>query len=98
MIELTIYRALQEGITNGIRHGASNQFQFSFTQQSGLIQFVLSDQGTPPLQLVEGFGLKSMRERVEDVGGQLSISSGGSARGITLAITIPIEPTIEQMR
>jgi signal transduction histidine kinase len=97
MIELTIYRALQEGITNGIRHGASNEFQFSFTQQSGHIQFVLSDQGTPPLPLVEGFGLKSMRERVEDVGGNLTISSGGSSRGVTLAITIPIESTIEQM-
>jgi signal transduction histidine kinase len=97
MTELTIYRALQEGITNGIRHGASSQFQFSFTQQSGLIQFVLSNQGTPPLQLVEGFGLKSMRERVEGVGGELTISSGSSSHGVTLAITIPIEATIEQM-
>lgn len=98
LTELTIYRALQEGITNGIRHGESKQFRFSLTQQAGLIRFNLSDNGKSPKQIVQGFGLKAMKERVEDVGGELSITTEGSNRGVTLEITIPIHSTNEQTR
>jgi signal transduction histidine kinase len=96
VIELTLYRALQEGITNGIRHGASKYFQFSLVYQSGTIRFILSDKGKAPSQIVPGFGLKSMKERVEEVGGELAISSSESRSGVTLKITIPIQSTIGQ--
>jgi signal transduction histidine kinase len=92
-IELTIYRALQEGLTNGIRHGFSTYFQFSLTHDAEHIRFMLSDNGTPPFQIVHGFGLNAMKERVEDVGGELSISISNKdfASGITLEITIPFQ-------
>jgi signal transduction histidine kinase len=91
MIELTIYRALQEGLTNGIRHGSSTYFQFSLTHHPEHIRFILSDNGKPPLQIVHGFGLNAMKERVEDVGGDLSISNKDFASGVTLEITIPFQ-------
>jgi signal transduction histidine kinase len=93
MIEITIYRALQEGLTNGIRHGSSTVFQFSLTHQGEYIQFTLSDNGKPPFQIVPGFGLNAMKERVEDVGGKLRISSKDLASGVTLEITIPLQTT-----
>ncbi|MNI27848.1 Signal transduction histidine-protein kinase/phosphatase DegS [compost metagenome] len=89
MIELTIYRALQEGLTNGIRHGSSNYFQFSLTYHAEHIRFILSDNGIPPLQIVPGFGLNAMKERVADVAGEMSISKKDLASGVTLEITIP---------
>lgn len=95
VIELTLYRALQEGITNGIRHGASKHFQFSLVYQSGTVRFILSDRGKAPSQIVPGFGLKSMKERVEDVGGELVILNCGPSSGVTLEITIPIQSTNE---
>jgi signal transduction histidine kinase len=91
MIELTIYRALQEGLTNGIRHGASTKFHFSLTQHREHIEFMLTDNGKPPLQIVPGFGLNAMLERVKDVRGDLSISKNRPASGVTLAITIPLQ-------
>jgi signal transduction histidine kinase len=91
MIELTIYRALQEGLTNGIRHGSSTYFRFSLTHHDELIRFILSDNGKPPIQIVPGFGLNAMKERVEDVGGELSISNKEFASGVTLEITIPYQ-------
>jgi signal transduction histidine kinase len=91
MIEITIYRALQEGLTNGIRHGSSTHFQFSLTHHGELIRFILSDNGKPPFQIVHGFGLNAMKERVEDVGGELSISHKEFASGVTLEITIPYQ-------
>jgi signal transduction histidine kinase len=95
-IELTIYRALQEGLTNGIRHGASAHFRFSLTYQAGLIRFILSDDGRLPLKIVYGFGLNAMKERVEDVGGELAIYANRSASGVTLDITIPFQTDNEQ--
>jgi signal transduction histidine kinase len=91
MIELTIYRALQEGLTNGIRHGSCTYFQFSLSHHAGHIRFILSDNGKSPLQIVHGFGLNAMKERVADVGGELSISKEGLASGVTLKITIPFQ-------
>jgi signal transduction histidine kinase len=91
MIELTIYRALQEGLTNGIRHGSSTYFHFSLTHRAEYIRFILSDNGKPPFQIVHGFGLNAMKERVEDVGGELSILNKDLASGVTLEITIPFQ-------
>jgi signal transduction histidine kinase len=91
MIEITIYRALQEGLTNGIRHGSSTYFQFSLTHHAEYIRFMLSDNGKAPLQIIYGFGLNAMKERVEDVGGELSISNKDFASGVTLEITIPFQ-------
>jgi signal transduction histidine kinase len=89
IIELTIYRALQEGLTNGIRHGFSTYFRFSLTYYDEVIRFVLSNNAHPPVQIVFGYGLNAMKERVEDVGGAFSISNKGSSGGVTLDITIP---------
>jgi signal transduction histidine kinase len=91
MIEIAIYRALQEGLTNGIRHGSSTFFHFTFIHDAGYIRFTLSDNGKPPLQIVPGFGLNAMKERVEDVGGNLRISNKNTAGGVTLEITIPYQ-------
>ncbi|MDF2713948.1 MAG: sensor histidine kinase [Paenibacillus sp.] len=92
MIEIALYRALQEGLTNGIRHGISTVFHFSLTCDAEHIRFVLTDNGKPPLQIVYGFGLNAMRERVEDVGGTMRLSGKeGSAGGLMLEITIPYQ-------
>lgn len=95
-IEIAIYRALQEGLTNGIRHGASTVFHFSLTHQAGRIRFVLSDNGQASLPIVYGFGLNAMKERVEDVGGEMAIAADASARGTTLTITIPLQTTMTE--
>ncbi|MBP1995523.1 sensor histidine kinase [Paenibacillus eucommiae] len=89
LMELAIYRALQEGLTNGMKHGASTHFRFSLTCRAGIISFTLTDNGRPPGPIVFGFGLNAMKERLEQVGGALVIFAGDGDRGVTLDITIP---------
>ncbi len=89
MIEITLYRALQEGLTNGIRHGFSTHFQFSLTYQADLIRFRLSDNGKTHSPIIPGFGLNAMKERVLDVNGELSVSHHDSTSGFTLDIIRP---------
>jgi len=97
IIELTLYRALQEGLTNGIRHGSSTYFQFLLTYREGRIRFLLSNNGKVPSRFVHGFGLKAMNERVKEIGGDLTILNKGSDEGVTLEINIPIQMnTIER--
>src|SRR5690606_23888905 len=40
-----LYRALQEGITNGIRHGKATRFTFSLSRDDRWIVFTLCDDG-----------------------------------------------------
>ncbi|TBL68560.1 sensor histidine kinase [Paenibacillus thalictri] len=96
MVEITLFRALQEGLTNGIRHGASTVFHFSLTREAERIKFRLTDNGKPPAQIMYGFGLNAMKERVEGVGGTLSVSSGAARDGFVLEIAIPVQPDIEE--
>lgn len=93
MAELTIYRALQEGLTNGIRHGGSRSFSFALTAEDGRLRFSLSNRGSAPAQIVAGFGLQAMRERVEGLGGVLDIASAPSRGEIALRIEVPLGET-----
>lgn len=84
----TIYHALQEGLTNGIRHGESKEFSFSLELVGSVLQFRLEDRGIGRSHIVMGFGLKAMKDRVEQTGGSLSIDSRPS-QGCLLRIDLP---------
>ncbi|WP_028549028.1 AAA family ATPase [Paenibacillus sp. UNC451MF] len=83
-----IYHALQEGLTNGIRHGRSKEFRFSLELVGAYLQFRLEDRGTGADTIHIGFGLKAMKERAEQLGGSLSIESWPD-RGCLLKIELP---------
>jgi len=99
-IDLTIYRCVQEGITNALRHGKATAID---------IRLSLTGAGRPPsagnshdvfLAIADngrglapatpfGFGITAMRERVRLLNGTLAINPG-SEGGTMLSITIPI--------
>lgn len=86
----TIYHALQEGLTNGIRHGGSKEFHFSLMPVGDRLEFRLQDYGIGARMIVMGFGLKAMRERVEQLGGNLSVDSR-PGQGCMLRIDLPYQ-------
>ncbi|MFF2092749.1 AAA family ATPase [Paenibacillus sp. NPDC058174] len=83
-----LYHALQEGLTNGIRHGGSKAFQFSLQHDHSKLYFYLKDSGTGADKVVMGFGLQTMKERAEQLGGYLRIQTKPS-EGCTLTIELP---------
>lgn len=96
-IDLTIYRCIQESLTNVIRHAAAKHVvvELGHVPAETLIKLTVRDDGSgmrpdaPP-----GFGIRGMRERVEGLGGHCTIESdvGG---GTCVRISIPLaEPTI----
>lgn len=93
--ELTLYRALQEGLTNGIRHGKCTAFQFFLTCKEGKVSFLLQDNGKMPHVWRYGFGLSAMQERVEQLGGELKVTRSVEG-GCCLSITMPLHPAINR--
>lgn len=86
--EKALYRALQEGITNGIRHGGSTAFVFQLEYENGTVRFFLQDNGKGTDRIVFGFGLTAMQQRVREAGGEFHISSR-LGEGCCIEIRIP---------
>lgn len=92
--EQMLYHALQEGLTNGIRHGKCDQVRFSLHSSDGMLRFRLVSDGEPYGAAVPGFGLSSMIDRVKLHGGGVDIRSSadddGNPVGCELSIDLPL--------
>lgn len=87
----TIFRIIQESLTNVARHAHAGAVRIVLEQTQSLIRLEIHDDGcgfTPASGEVAGFGMIGMRERVQELGGTLSIESE-LANGTRIIITIP---------
>ncbi len=95
-IDLAIYRAAQEGITNALKHSETDKIALTlFTQKrkTGGLELCLDlrDHGTGfASDWRHGGGLLGMRNRVETLGGRLDILDQ-SGDGTKLKVRIPLE-------
>ncbi|WP_344940987.1 sensor histidine kinase [Sphaerisporangium flaviroseum] len=83
-----LYRAAQEGLTNARRHARAGQVWVRLTFDGPEAKLVVSDDGRGVDGRREGFGLTGMRERVQLLGGDVSLVSEPGA-GTRLTVTIP---------
>lgn len=90
ILKKTLYHALQEGVTNGIRHGKAARFDLSLKAEDNMISFQLSNNGEAYANQEFGFGLNAMRERVERLHGTLQLESNDQ-HVCVLRITLPLE-------
>lgn len=85
----TLYHALQEGLTNGIKHGLSDSFNVSILDNYSGVSFNLSDDGIGCDDITPSFGLLAMKDRVEALGGNISVQSKKDF-GCKIDIFIPV--------
>ncbi|TLS51621.1 sensor histidine kinase [Paenibacillus antri] len=77
---IAVYRAIQEAMTNAMRHGASRKVGILLESPGGRVfRFEVSNDadGGPEQPVREGFGLTAMRERIEKAGGELTLVRAG---------------------
>lgn len=87
-----IYHALQEGLTNGIKHGGGRRFRFSLKMDGPTLEFMLYNDGAPAIAVPYGFGLSAMNDRIRQLGGTVELSTAdGSGTGALLVIRIPLK-------
>lgn len=85
--EDAIYRVIQEGITNAIRHGKSTKVCVSLSKEENYIKLIISDNGIGCENIKKGFGLRHMKERVELLNGNIKYYGND---GFTIIANIPI--------
>jgi signal transduction histidine kinase len=97
---IAVFRIVQEGLSNIIRHGDARHVRLLMSADSGGFALTLSDDGRGfdpggDLPARATFGLKGMRQRVSSFGGTLVIDSG-TGRGTTLTVQVPMDEEAER--
>lgn len=87
--EETIYRIIQETITNAIRHGKASRIEVGISFIGHSVQIIIQDNGNGCEKVDKGFGLTHIEERVNMLSGTVSYGPQKS-RGFTVNIDIPI--------
>jgi two-component system, NarL family, sensor histidine kinase DevS len=89
-IEDTVFRLVQEALTNVARHSEADRARVDVSEVDGTLRVRISDKGCgfDPSERGGGFGLVGMRERVSLAGGQLELHSA-PGEGTTIEATLP---------
>lgn len=87
---ITLYRLVQECLTNVAKHADATQVAVSMTREAHELRFSFSDNGKgfDPSQRRRGLGLVGLRERVEALAGQFELESA-PGRGMHVKAVIP---------
>jgi signal transduction histidine kinase len=91
-LETTVYRLVQEALTNVAKHARATTVSVSVREADGIVDVRVADDGAGLRGGSEGsggFGLVGMRERVELAGGELRIEDG-PAGGTVVRARLPV--------
>jgi two-component system, NarL family, sensor kinase len=97
--EMALFRVVQESLTNVMRHSGSRKAWIRVTQNRGIVQVGVEDEGSGIDAAILarltcgakalGVGIPGLRERLRQLGGRLEISS--SSGGTRLVAVLPAE-------
>ena len=96
-LEINVYRAVQECMSNVVKHSQASQAKISLKKRDHALEIFVHDDGKgfdPPAvtggsRTAKGFGLTGLAERVKLLSGTLAITSS-PGRGTTVLIKIPM--------
>jgi signal transduction histidine kinase len=91
-VETTLYRIVQEAVTNVAKHADARRLSITLTRRDGSVVAIVEDDGhgfDPGSTDSSGLGLVGMRERLALVGGTLRIEAAAGA-GTTIAAEVPV--------
>jgi two-component system NarL family sensor kinase len=94
-LEIALYRIAQEGLQNVLKHAAATAVDLVFAVTDGTAELRVADDGRgfDPGEEGSGYGLRSMAERIELVGGTLQVVSR-PAEGTTVTVRVPLSPQV----
>jgi signal transduction histidine kinase len=98
-VNMTLYRLVQEGLTNVARHAKAKHVAVTIEQHDAdserpaFVVLRISDDGAGPSMSTPGLGLVGMRERVEALGGVFE-ASNTTDRGFRIAARLPLQEAL----
>ncbi|RJX33475.1 MAG: PAS domain S-box protein [Oxalobacter sp.] len=91
-VATVLFRILQEGLTNVLRHAKATHVRVALQQEAGNLIMTIADNGVGMQDSKKGernsFGLVGIKERLHILGGELNIDSG--SHGTRLIVTVPL--------
>ena len=93
-VKVLVYRAVQEAITNLVRHSKATRVDVRLEARGGMVVLNIQDNGVgfdvtrllnAPANVAQGIGLRSLREQAASLGGRLDIVSGPEGTRLELA-------------
>jgi signal transduction histidine kinase len=93
--ETALYRIVQEALTNVVKHASATRVSITLVRKEGFAVVVVEDDGRgfePGKTRAGSLGFVGMRERVELVGGRLTVESAPDV-GTTIAAEVPLTRT-----
>jgi signal transduction histidine kinase len=88
-VEIAAYYAVSEALTNTVKHARASAAQVWVTAGEGVLRVCVKDDGCGGADFGEGSGLLGLKDRVEAIGGQISLNSP-SGVGTDVEITLPL--------
>jgi signal transduction histidine kinase len=90
-IEQAIYRIIQEALSNVARHSQATQVEVVISYSKNVVEAAIIDNGCgfTPDRTPMGMGLRSIRERVESIDGNVHIESA-PGHGSRVTVRVPL--------
>jgi PAS domain S-box-containing protein len=88
-IEASAYFIVAEALTNVVKHAGATRATVTATVDDGGLSLEVRDDGTGEVD-PDGHGLVGIADRVDALGGELQIESGGGDGGTVLAARLPL--------
>jgi len=74
-VRQSIIRVIQESFTNALKHGKATEIELSIHFSPSTLHISIRNNGKPLGKIEHGFGLTTMKNRIEMLGGTFSISA-----------------------
>jgi signal transduction histidine kinase len=88
-IEVAAHYVASEALTNVAKHARASVVHMDVTTAGGTLTLVIRDDGVGGADLGEGSGLVGLQDRIEALGGTITIESP-AGKGTCIAVTLPI--------
>jgi signal transduction histidine kinase len=90
-IEAAVYFCCLEGLQNVSKYAAASSVTISVTADDGSLTFCVEDDGAgfDPARVVRGAGLTNMADRLDALGGELTVTST-PGRGTRVTGSLPV--------
>lgn len=93
-VELVLYRTLQEGLTNALKHGGAHRVSATLAFEPEKVSLAVTDDGAgaPDGFMEGGFGLQALNQRAGALGGKVKAGNAAGG-GFALEVELPVGDT-----
>ncbi|MBB6637603.1 sensor histidine kinase [Cohnella thailandensis] len=89
-VRQSIIRVIQESFTNALKHGKATEIELNLRFSPSTLRVSIQNNGKPLGEIEHGFGLATMKNRMEMLGGTFAISAL-AVTGVEVRCEIPLK-------